>query len=181
MKLTSEQESALLRQYDPLLHSFVHEFHRKGGSRGVDNTEDLIQEARLEFLRHLRRIPDPSQIARCRYHVLGALCTYCRTMAIVQIPKYCFHQTVREVVCVRDVEDTVPCQRTNAEDEALLNVELDRFLETLTPEEQTVVQMKLDGYTSREIIPVVKAKGEPQMSHLLSKIRKKARAFFKRE
>lgn len=178
MKLTNGQEAALLRQYDPLLQSFVNEFHYKGGSRGVDNTEDLIQEARLEFLRHLRRISDPSEIVLCRFHILGALCAYCRTMALVKIPKYCFSQTLRGVQREDGDVASIIEQQETTDDDILFNIELDEFLNSLPPEERIVVRMKLDGYTSREIIPVVEAKGEPQMSRILSRIRKKARAYF---
>lgn len=181
MKLTNGQEATLLRQYDPLLRSFVYDFHFKGGSRGVDNTEDLIQEARLEFIRHLRRISDPSEIALCRFQVLGALCDYCRAMALVKIPKYCFSQTLRELQREEGDATSIMEERETTDDDALFNLELDDFLKSLPPEERIVVRMKLDGYTSREIIPVVKAKGEPQMSRLLSRIRKKARAYFKHE
>lgn len=38
--------------------------------------------------------------------------------------------------------------------------------------------MKLEGYKNREIIPIVHAKGESQMSRMLSRIRKKAAAYF---
>jgi len=38
--------------------------------------------------------------------------------------------------------------------------------------------MKLDGYNSREIIPIVHAHGEPQMSRMLNRIRKKTAAYF---
>ena len=181
MKLTTAQEATLLRQYDPLLWSFVNEFHHKGGSRGVDNTEDLIQEARLEFLRHLRRISDPSEIVLCRFHILGALCAYCRTMALVKIPKYCFSQKLRELECEEGDPTNIIEEQEAMDDDTLFNVVLHDFLGSLPAEEQLVVQMKLAGYTSREIIPVVKAKGEPQMSRLLSRVRKKARAFFMHE
>ena len=65
-----------------------------------------------------------------------------------------------------------------SENDASFAAEYHDFLSTLTPSEQIVVQMKLDGCTGREIMSVLHLSSESQMSRLLQGVRKKYRAYF---
>lgn len=176
MHQTKAQETDLLNRYEPYLRRLVLEFHHMGGSQGVDNTEDLLQEARIAFVQHLRRISNESEIPVCRIRILNALHGYCRAMAPVKIPRYCFSKELRKIGRAEPDEIDSTCF---VEPECVtFPAELSDFADTLTEDERVTLLMKMDGHTSREIIPFVRAKGEPQMSRLLSSVRKKVYSYF---
>ena len=118
--------------------------------------DDLMQEARLAFLIHLRKIESIDEILWCGKDILAAIWGYWRSMAVVHTyPEHCISDA--EVIFATEYRD---------------------FLSTLTPSEQIIVQMKLDGCTGREIMPVLHLSSESQMSRLLQGVRKKTRAYF---
>lgn len=139
--------------------------------------EDLLQEARLEFLLHLRKIPDESTIMLCKLKIRGALWTYWRSMAQVYIPKYCYKQEISKLECIPTDELDVALQFLPQE-AVLDEIEVEEFIASLTPREQTAIDMKLRGATNREILPVIAIKSEPQMSRFMKQIRDKAHHYF---
>ena len=143
----------------------------------MDDIEDLLQEARLEFLLHLRKIPDESTIMLCKLKIRGALWSYWRSMAQVYIPKYCYKQEINKLECIStdDLDVSLPIM---PQDEALDEMEVAEFITSLSPKERTTVYMKLNGATNREIIPVIEMKGEPQMSRFMKQLREKAHLYF---
>lgn len=159
-------------QYEPFLRSIVYELRGRGGLYGIDDIEDLMQEARLEFILHLRRIADAEDIKKCRCNIIGALCAYWRLMAQLRIPKNRYHEEIRKVQCIS--KDDAAFDDSDAVDDDLFSaVEIRDFIDSLTPEEQVVVIMKLEGFKGREIIPVLQLGGEPQMSRMLKRVRGK--------
>lgn len=166
----------MLLQYEPYLRKIVYELRSRGGLPGVDDLEDLMQEARVEFLVHLRKIPDQTDILKCRYNIIGALCTYWRSMAQIRIPKNVYHKVIREVQCVSldgECRENLEGGENPSEEAEVLD-----FLSSLTPEERVIIRMKLAGYKSREIMPVLHVSREPQMSRMLGRVRNKARTYF---
>ncbi len=139
--------------------------------------EDLLQEARLAFLHHIRRIPDESAIPLCQFDIFGVLCAYCRAMALVRIPKYCFKEEIRKVRRADYTDALLEPDRTSSVGMEL-SVEIRDFENTLSETERRVFRMKREGYSNREIIPRAGVAGEPQMSRLLKSVRSKARAYF---
>lgn len=98
-------------------------------------------------------------------------------MALVKIPKYCYGEEIRNIQRV-EYDDAV-CEsddRFTCETESELDVH--EFEAMLTDKERIVCRMKQHGYTSREIIPFVGVKSEPQMSRLLKSVQLKANLFF---
>lgn len=179
MKLTREQEEALLMKYDPMLRHLAREFNRKSGSRGIDHADDLLQEARLAFLIHIRRIDDLSELLPCHYRIWGAMYDYCRVIAPIKIPKYCFSTEILKFHRVGgDIGDMERILPPVTDEHILFEAEKSAFLDSLSEEERTAFQMKEHGCTNREIIPAIRAKGEPQMSRFMERIRKKTYAYF---
>ena len=136
-----------------------------------------MQEARLEFLLHLRKIGDAEDIMNCKYNIKGALCTYWRLMAQLRIPKNSYHEEIRKVQCISMDDETCRCL-ADPTDRLSDEVEVRDFIDSLSPDEQIIVTMKLDGRKGREIIPVLHLKGEPQMSRMLKRVRSKAHSYF---
>lgn len=179
MKLTREQEEALLIKYDPMLRRLVRDFNRKSGSQGIDHTDDLLQEARLAFLKHIRRIDDLSQLLLCQYRIWGAMYDYCRAIAPVKIPKYCFSTEIRKIHCVDgDIGDMERMLPPVTDEHILFEAEKSAFLDSLSEAERTAFHMKENGCTNRDIIPAIQARGEPQMTRFMQRIRKKVYAYF---
>lgn len=139
--------------------------------------EDLVQEGRIAFLRHLRKISDISQIHACKMDIIGAVWDYWVEMAIICIPR---HRYLKEISGIYYISlDGLPLSdQMRAENEAASRAEVDDFLSTLTEQERTVVRMKLDACTSRAIMPYAGVETEVQMSRLMKRIRAKAEAYF---
>ena len=98
-------------------------------------------------------------------------------MAIVYAPKNRYKAVISGVYRVSIEQKGIPEPCISGND-ASFAAEYHDFLSTLTPSEQIVVQMKLDGCTGREIMPVLHLTSESQMSRLLQGVRKKTRAYF---
>lgn len=155
----------------------MREFIPHRGNRASIDLDDLLQEARIVFLNHLRQIPDESTIMYCRFAIHGALCELCRRMSLIKIPKYCYQEEIDKIHSV-DIDDVV----WGADECCVMDVdtmiEVRKFMDTLTERERTVCKMKQKGYTNREIIPFVGVAGEPQMSRLWKSVKIKAGMYF---
>lgn len=97
MKLTPEQEASLLEQYDCYIRSVVKEIRARGGYRNDFEEEDLMQEGRLAFLLHLRRMNSMDDILFCKRNILAAMWSYWRRMALVSIPHNKYKEEIRKV------------------------------------------------------------------------------------
>lgn len=139
--------------------------------------EDLVQEGRIAFLRHLRKISDISQIHACKMDIIGAVWDYWVEMAIICIPR---HRYLKEISNVYYVSmDMLPIpDRMLGENELTFHAEVDDFLSRLTEQEKIIVRMKLDECTNRTIMPYAGVDTEVQMSRLMKRIREKAEAYF---
>ena len=170
------QESEFLFQYEPFIQRQVRDFASHHAHDCLD-LDDLLQEARLVFLNHLRKIPDESTVTHCRFAIHGALCDLCRSMSLVKIPKYCYGNEIKKIQRV-DYEDAAIQSDDRLSCEADNELSLREFESTLNEKELIVCRMKQRGYSSREIIPFVGVAGEAQMSRLLKSVRVKASLYF---
>lgn len=171
------QEAEYLIRFEPFIQRQVRDYQSRHAQQNCIDLDDLLQEARIVFLNHIRKIPDESTIMNCKYAIHGALCELSRSMSLVRIPKYCYGDEIRKIQQV-DYEDAVlesdERYAYGAESELILR----EFENTLTEKERIVCRMKQHGYSSREIIPFVGVAGEPQMSRLLKSVRMKATLYF---
>ena len=166
-----------MEEYEVFLRNQVLAIVKRGKACNAENMDDLMQEARLAFLIHLREIESLDEILWCGRDILAAIWGYWRSMAIVYAPKNRYKAVISGVYRISIEQEGIsePCA---SDTETSFAAEYHDFLSTLTPSEQIVVQMKLDGCTGREIMPVLHLSSESQMSRPLQGVRKKARAYF---
>ena len=169
-----------MEEYEAFLRNQVLAIVKRGKACNAENMDDLMQEARLAFLIHLRKIESLDEILWCGKEILAAIWEYWRSMAIVYTSKNRFKGVISSVYridTVKEYTEDAP-EQCASDGEVIFAAEYHDFLSTLTPREQIVVQMKLAGCTGREIIPVLHLSSEAQMSRLLQGVRKKTRAYF---
>lgn len=116
-------------------------------------------------------------IPQCRMTIRGALSEFCRRMAPVAIPKYCFAEEIRKLWRV-DSDAALREADVRQSFSVELYAELHEFEQSLTDQERIAFQMRRSGYTNREIIPCIGIAGESQMSRLMKKLLCKAFAYF---
>lgn len=116
-------------------------------------------------------------VPQCRMTIRGALSEFCRRMAPVSIPKYCFGEEIGKLQRVdydAALRETEECNTCGVE----MYAELHEFEQSLTKKERIAFRMRQYGYTNREIIPCIGVAGEPQMSRMMKGLRSKAFAYF---
>lgn len=107
--------------------------------------EDLLQEARLAFLEHIRKMEDESQLCACFYDILQAMHRHCAEMAPVRIPINRFNQEIGRFT-------TVPLEvldNSESSDDFERDVEyrimMDGFLNSLSETDRKIVVSKIQG------------------------------------
>lgn len=120
MKLTTEQEAALLMKYEGFIRNVVGDICSRSARSNQNEFEDLMQEARLAFLLHLRKIDNNAEAHNCGKDILSALWSYWRRMAVVHIPKNAYKSEIAnvhrisweesfdEVMCTSDTDTEFP-------------------------------------------------------------------------
>lgn len=178
MKLTREQEEKLLLQYEPFIRSCVNEFAKRGRPDLMDNYDDFLQEARLAFLIQVRKRDTMFEVVRGRQRIKDAMYEYCRTMAPVHIPrkKYPEHKHRFSKISY-DVVGAMETILVMTDDHVVGAAEATQFMESLSEDERTVLLMKEEGHTNREIIPIIHARNEPHMSRIFRRLQQKVLAF----
>ena len=126
MKLSTEEENALLVRYNALLRREVRLFQKNHPSA---DTEDLLQEARLAFLRHIRRIDSEKDIFLCKRQIFHALYTHARIMALVYIPHHAFKSEVGSFKRGYVDFDNLP---DHSGDDMLLAIAFEEYLDSLS-------------------------------------------------
>ena len=107
--------------------------------------EDLLQEARLAFLEHIRKVDDEGQICACFYDILQAMHRHCAEMAPVRIPINRFNQEIGKYTTVPlDVLDN-----SESTDDLEYGVErrimMNEFLDSLSETDRKIVVSKIEG------------------------------------
>lgn len=95
--MTTQQthEKEIMRSYDKYLGRIVHTFMRRCRVRTV-SAEDLMQEARLAFLKHIRT-HKPENYGRCYLTIWHALCDAVVRAHIVKMPHGVFFDQERKM------------------------------------------------------------------------------------
>ena len=112
---------------------------------------------------------------RYYFNILRALQSHVRRMAPLHCSEKKFSSVIRSI-CILPIEHLETAE-TGAELETILPeaIDVQRFQRSLHPLEQQVLQMKLDGYTQREIAASTNI-SESQVSRILKHIRHKYRS-----
>lgn len=171
MTLTKEQESRLVAKYDPFIRKHVRSFFQRVKPWNAHCYDDLYQEARLAFLRLIRRLSceeDLTLHGPCRLR--GAMRDYCRQMALVAIPHNAYRAYVADFTrCPEDVmamEDALPSVQAVDEELGML---LSEGLAALAEKERMALQLKMAGYSNREARSIVGAGSDAAMTRLLKR------------
>ena len=107
--------------------------------------EDLLQEARLAFLEHIRKIEDEGQLCACFYDILQAMHRHCAEMAPVRIPINRFNQEIGKYTTVPlDALDTLE-STVDFEQSVECRIMMDGFLDSLSETDRKIVASKLQG------------------------------------
>lgn len=127
MNLTPEQEAAVLTKYEGFIRNVVGEICSRSSRSHQNEFEDLMQEARLAFLLHLRKTDDISEAHNCGKDILSALWSFWRSMAVVHISKAAYKNEIANVhqISWQTELDEVMCA---SDHDAELKVLLDDFL-----------------------------------------------------
>ena len=97
MNLTPEQEAAVLAKYEGFIRNVVNGICSRSTRTHQNEFEDLMQEARIAFLLHLRKAEDISEAHNCGKDILSALWSYWRSMAVVHISKGSYKNEISNV------------------------------------------------------------------------------------
>ena len=172
MQLTQAQEMMLLRKYKPYLVSLARDYCNHVSLPFSDCLDDLIQEARIAFLRHIRRIESEDDIYLCKIHVLSAMSKYKESMHVVRIAHnaYAEHKDKSTRVSVDERDRAVTSEETE------VRLHFEEFLGTLNQEERDLLTLKEQGYRNREICAQVKM-SDSKVSRLLKALREKFYSF----
>lgn len=153
------------------------QFRARAGNRQPDDTEDLLQEARLGLLHRLRTADTLEDAEKYYTHVLRYLYSHVRRMAPVHFPEKRFSEGVRklEMVCWEYIGDDEPAN--SFEDDLINDIDLGYFIRSLEPIEQRVLSMRLQEHTQKEIASIVANGNESKVSRIMKRIRSKYLAF----
>ena len=161
MFFTDEEKESLLLDYQPLIRSAVSKACNMYGLNYEQVKSDLYQTAALAFLRHLDKIEDRERIPYCAFHVNNYVRRAVRNMFFIKIPREKFNQKWFEfhqypIEYALNVPD-----EAISEDEWISDIDVEDFLDTLSPEMREAFQRKIKkGESNREIMPVIEAKNE---------------------
>ncbi len=148
-------------------------FRRRAGNRKPDDTEDLMQEARLALWSRLREALDLTDAERYYHNVHRALYNHVRRMAPVHCSEKRFASAIR-TVHIAPLESLDAGQSAPPfEDELIARLDADRFLESLEPAERIVLGMKLAGCSQREIAARANVGSESSVSRIMKRVREK--------
>lgn len=174
MNLTMDEEAGMMMKYDPYLRKVVGVYMSRNRMPTSGHYEDFLQEARLAMLGHIREMDDEGQIFLCYIHILSAMCRHKERMGLLYIPHmvYSKHQhkfTRASVDQLRNLQE--------ADGDVIFKILLDRFLDTLDPQERKAFIMKVDGYRNQEITRATGLGSDSQTSRYLKRLSEKYRHF----
>ncbi len=155
MELTAYQEEALVRQYDKVVWQTVHRFSRKMNG-GYKNKEDLHSECMIVLIQHFRSCESMEQIRKIPFRdMIHAMCNYVLGEQAVAYPKRTTN--FKHVIDAADakVEFTEGhLEKSFRQDpigDSVDRIAFGEYVDTLSPQDQKIIAMKLRNYKNREI------------------------------
>ena len=155
MELTTYQEEQLIQQYDRLLWSVVHRFKRRKHD-GYQNKEDLHSECVLVFLKHIRSCETMDDVQKVPIRdMINAMCRFVLGEQALSYPKRTsnFRQVMESAASKVDYTEVDKDESLRYEplNDTLDEIAFKDFYAALSPMEQKIVVMKLEGHKNREI------------------------------
>ena len=170
--MSTHHELEIMTHYEPMLWRIVHNFMSRCSMHTMQ-AEDLIQEARIAFLMHIRT-HRPEDYGRCRLTIWHALCDAVRAQYPVSMPHGVFtNKEKRGTVRLVDVEYMAQALASDEEQyEAVeLAAQIMHEVETFPEEATKLVHLKMKGYTNREAAQRL-GMTDYQVSRTLKRIRR---------
>lgn len=168
--MTHSHEELIMRQYESMLQRIVSSFRRRC-SYPTTSEADLLQEARIAFLEHIR-MHNEHEYTRCYRTILHALFDAVRRDYPVYVPYGVFRTHDFKKISTISYDAV----EVTSDNESFENIEaastVSAFLGKLTKQEQQLIKHKIDGMTNREAGQRV-GLSDVQVSRALRRIRKK--------
>ena len=137
---------------------------------------DLYQEARIAFFMHLRRIREAEDVAMFFIHVKYAMIRFLESTAMVSIPHKLFTEEIKRFshAPMFDAEQLT----VDYDNDMLTEVCVEQFLNSLTPQERMIFQMRIAGRTNREIKRALDIEAEYIVSRNLARLKKRFHKYY---
>lgn len=171
--MSRQEEAAFLQSQERALEYMVLAFRAKAGNRMPDDTEDLLQEARLALLARLRSAATMDEARRYRLNIHRAMFNHVRRMAAIRISDRQFTARIRSVFIFSVDESLADLSQPGFENESNARIDTERFMDSLTPLEREIVRLKSLGYTQKQIAERLVHGSESRVSRALGRIRAK--------
>lgn len=135
--------------------------------------DDLMQEARLSFLEHIRRIDDKRQICACRSSIIHVLYDQCMLRAPVHIAEHRFKNEIKSVKTASFEEvDERECVVNDFEEDMDRKIMMECFLNSLSKSDRRILELKQSGFKGQEIARAMGYQSETYVSRRFSNIKK---------
>lgn len=170
MRLTSFEEAALLERYTPMAKHMIREYCEACSLDVLNFGDDLLQEAYVALLIHIRRIESEDEIPLAKLSMKGAICASVRRMADVYYPKHAAKKQ-RNLFRFVSYEDSDLLAGGISEDEQLFDISFRAFLDGLDVRDRFVLEKKLEGCSHRELVSQFEINNEMMVSRILGKLR----------
>ena len=171
--MTTQQnhEQEIMNRFDPLLWKFVHSFINRC-SKSTVPAEDLIQEARLAFLHHIRT-RKPEEYHMCRLTILHALYDAVQRAFPVSMPRAVFIDKQRRgTFLFHDFDEKEERLIDTANDYESIDLALRLMQEArkISPAAEELLRLKANVYSNREAAQML-GKTDVQVSRMLKQLR----------
>ena len=165
-------EEQIIQQYEPMLQRIVKNFRRRC-SHPTTSEADLLQEARIAFLEHIRT-HEEQDYSRCYRTIIHALFETVRRDYPVYVPYGAFRKHDYNKITLIDCDAVeVPSASNELEKIEVTSMFLG-FIDELTQEERQLIKLKMNGMTSREAGRRI-GMSDVQVHRLLTQIRRRTK------
>lgn len=163
-------EEQLLLAYEPKLNCIVKSFMKRATTGRTSREDDLMQEARLAFLQHVRT-HEPDEYDRCYLTILHALCEAVRRDYPLSISRRDFFNQEKPSIHLCGMEKAEDIETLEGLIEAAeLRCSLEAVLSNSTEQVKVLVYLKEIGYTNKQA-GVLLGMSDCQVTRALKKIR----------
>lgn len=142
-------EAEALQRYDAFLWKQVHAFVRLAKRKSPALLDDLIQEARLAFLQHIRT-HNESEWAACTLTIKGALYEYARREYPLSVSHHGFGKALKKQIQFHPIDEYLTALGEWYEDDHT-DIDLREALTQISEADKQIVALKLEGMSVKEI------------------------------
>lgn len=143
-------EEQLLLTYEPKLNCIVKSFMKRATTGRTSREDDLMQEARLAFLQHIRT-HEPCEYGKCYLTILHALCEAVRRDYPLAISRHDFLNREKPSIHLCGMEKAENVETLEGLIEAAeLRCSIEAVLSNGTEQVKELVRLKEIGYTNKQ-------------------------------